>query len=53
MGNIAQGFQVFRELLSSDTPAADFLVNTDIGAGGIARCFDGVSGFHTQAPSVW
>ena len=35
MGNITQGFQILRELLGSDTPAADLLVNTDIGAGGV------------------
>lgn len=53
MGNIAYGFQVFRKLLDSDTPAADLLVNADISTVTAASGFKGVQAFHTHAPSVW
>lgn len=50
MGNIAQSFQVFGELLRGNTLAADLLVNADICT--TADCLDREPAFHTHAPSV-
>ena len=53
MGDITQGFKVFRELLRRDAPAANLFVNINRCAAAIAGCFDGIPAFHTHAPRVW